>query len=267
LKSGSPNETRAVLAHLRQKLLNIWVDDLSPAEVMAALDAEGGVVFTLNPDHLWHLQRNHAFLSAYRSADIVTVDSHYLKLALRFLGRPVRHRITGADFVPAYCDHLGRKESRQGGVFLLGARPGVALEAGHRINARVGWGLVVGARGPSMNFVDDPVEIEAVLTEIQASGATVLLVGLGAPKQEIFIAEVRQRLPQVKVILGVGATIDYEAGAVERAPAWMRRWGAEWLFRVVTDPRRYLSRYLRGAEFVGWVLMDRFGLYRDPLAG
>jgi exopolysaccharide biosynthesis WecB/TagA/CpsF family protein len=256
-----------VLAHLRQKLLNIWVDDVSPPELMDVLDTDGGVVFTLNPDHLWHLHRNRAFLDAYRSADIVTVDSHYVKLALRFLGRPVRYRITGADFAPAYCDHLGQMASRMGTVFLLGAGPGVAKEARRRINARVGWALVVGAHGPSMNFVNDEAEVEAVLGQVRASGATVLLVGLGAPKQEIFIAEVRQRLPQVKVILGVGATIDYEAGAVERAPAWMRRWGAEWLFRVVTDPRRYLSRYVRGAEFFGWVLMERLGLYRDPLAG
>ena len=254
-------------AALRQRLLNIWVDDFSPAELMDLLDTAGGVVYTLNPDHLWHLRRNRAFLDAYRSADVVTVDSHYVKLALRFLGRPVRHRVTGADFAPAYCDHLGQVPSRQGAVFLLGAGPGVAEEARRRINARVGWALVVGALGPSMNFVNDEAEIEAALGQIHDSGATVLMVGLGAPKQEIFIARVRQRLPQLRVILGIGATIDYDAGAVERAPAWMRRCGAEWLFRVVTDPRRYLRRYLRGAEFVGWVLMERLGLYRDPLAG
>jgi exopolysaccharide biosynthesis WecB/TagA/CpsF family protein len=253
----------------RQRLLNIWVNDLSPAALMARLDDEGGVVFTLNPDHLWHLQRNRAFLQAYRSANFITVDSHYLRLALRFLGRPVHHRITGSDFTPAYCEHLAQLGGplAQAGVFFLGAQPGVAQVARERLNARLGRELVVGAHGPSMNFVNDPDEVQTVLEMIRRSGAAVLMVGLGAPKQEIFIFEVRQRLPSVQVILGVGATLDYLAGSVKRAPVWMQRCGLEWFFRVATEPRRYLRRYLRSAEFVAWVLLERFGLYRDPLAG
>jgi exopolysaccharide biosynthesis WecB/TagA/CpsF family protein len=95
----------------------------------------------------------------------------------------------------------------------------------------------------------------------------VLLVGLGAPKQEIWIASVRHRLPQVRVMMGVGATIDYEAGEVRRAPPLLRRLGLEWFYRVATEPGRYLMRYVRSSKFVWWMLMDRLGRYKDPFAG
>jgi N-acetylglucosaminyldiphosphoundecaprenol N-acetyl-beta-D-mannosaminyltransferase len=125
---------------------------------------------------------------------------------------------------------------------------------------------VVGAHGPSMNFVNDPAEIDAVLAMIEASGANVLLVGLGAPKQEIWIASVRHRLPQVRVMMGIGATIDYEAGEVRRAPVLMRRLGLEWTYRVASEPGRYLMRYVRSSKFLWWMLMDRLGRYKDPFA-
>ena len=176
----------------------------------------GGVVFTVNPDHLYHLQYNPEFLRAYRSADIITVDSHYVRLALRAQGRTVVNRLPGSDIVPAFCARQAADPDVR--IFLLGARPGVAQTARESMNRKAGRELVVGAHGPSMNFVNDPTEIDAVLQMIEASGANVLLVGLGAPKQEIWIASVRHRLPQVRVMMGIGATIDYEAGAVKRAP-------------------------------------------------
>ncbi len=246
----------------RQPLLNVWADDLSMDELLARLASTGGVVFTVNPDHLYHLQYNQAFLAAYRSADIITVDSHYVRLALRLLGRPMVNRLPGSDIVPAFCARQSGDSATR--MFLLGARPGVAQAAREAMNAKAGRELVVGAHGPSMNFVNDPVEVDAVLEMIKASGANVLLVGLGAPKQEIWIASVRDRLPQVRVMMGVGATIDYEAGSVVRAPVWLRRLGLEWTYRVGTEPRRYLMRYVRSSRFIWWMLMDRFGRYKNP---
>jgi len=248
----------------RQPLLNVWADDLSMDDLLARVMSSGGVVFTVNPDHLFHLQRNPAFLAAYRQADFITVDSHYVRLGLCALGRPVAHRLTGSDIVPALCERQRDDPSTR--IFLLGARPGVAQQARERLNARAGRELVVGAHGPSMNFVDDPAEVDAVIRMIDASGATVLFVGLGAPKQEIWIAAARSRLPRVRVLMGIGATIDYEAGVVRRAPPPLRRFGLEWAHRIVTEPGRYLPRYVRSSRFVWWMLLDRLGRYRDPFA-
>jgi len=249
----------------RQPLLNVWADDMSMDDLLNRLGTTGGVVFTVNPDHLYHLQYNADFVRAYRAADIITVDSHYVRLALRAQGRTVANRLPGSDIVPAFCARQAADPDTR--IFLLGARPGVAQRAREAMNRKAGRELVVGAHGPSMNFVNDATEVDAVLKMIEASGANVLLVGLGAPKQEIWISSVRHRLPQVRVMMGIGATIDYEAGEVRRAPVVLRRLGLEWTYRVWTEPGRYLMRYVRSSKFLWWMLMDRLGLYKDPFDG
>ena len=245
----------------RSRLLNVWVDNLSMAELMAVLDE--GIVWTLNPDHLYHLQRNRAFYDAYRQADFITSDSKYVYWGLAWIGRRIKEKVSGSDIVPAYCSHHAGNPAVK--VFLLGAAPGVAQRALERINARVGAEVVVGAHSPSMRFVDDPAEIAETIAMINASGATCLIVGLGAPKQEIRITRHRQAMPGVKVYMGVGAAIDYEAGHVGRAPRWLTRIGLEWLYRLATEPRRYWRRYLRDLEYFWLLLLDGLGLYRSPM--
>ena len=92
-----------------------------------------------------------------------------------------------------------------------------------------------------------------------------MVVGLNAPRQEIWIAKHRHLMPGVKVFIGVGATIDYEANAVKRAPPWMTRHGLEWLYRLITQPRRYWRRYLRDTEYVWLLALDGLNLYRSPM--
>ena len=132
----------------RSRLLNIWVDNLSMQELMDRLDC--GVVFTLNPDHLFHLQRNAAFLAAYRQADFVTSDSKYVYWSLGWIGRRIKEKVSGSDIVPTFCNHHASNPSIK--VFLLGAGPGIAQKARERINTRVGREIVVGAHGPSMSL-------------------------------------------------------------------------------------------------------------------
>jgi N-acetylglucosaminyldiphosphoundecaprenol N-acetyl-beta-D-mannosaminyltransferase len=244
----------------RSRILNVWVDDLTMQQLMQRL--EGGIVFTLNPDHLYHLQRNADFYAAYRKADFITSDSKYVYWALGWIGRRIQEKVSGSDIVPTFCSHHAANAAVR--VFLLGAAPGVAQKARERINARIGREIVVGAHGPSMQFVNDPQEIADVIETINASGASVLIVGLGAPKQEIWIDRYRGAMPGVKIFMGVGATIDYEADAVDRAPRWMTRNGLEWVYRITTEPKRYWRRYLRDSEFFWLVLLDRLGLYRPP---
>jgi N-acetylglucosaminyldiphosphoundecaprenol N-acetyl-beta-D-mannosaminyltransferase len=233
------------------------------SELMAKLDR--GMLFTLNPDHLFHLQRNAAFLSAYRKADFITSDSKYVYWALGWIGRRIQEKVSGSDIVPTFCHH--HRDNPDVKVFLLGAAPGIAQRALERINAREGRDIVVGALGPSMNFVNDEAEIADALHRINESGATVLIVGLGAPKQEIWMDRHRGEMPNVRIFMGVGATIDYEADAVVRAPRWMTRNGLEWVYRITTEPKRYWRRYLRDIEFFWLVLLDGIGLYRPPRLG
>jgi exopolysaccharide biosynthesis WecB/TagA/CpsF family protein len=221
-----------------------------------------GVLFTLNPDHLYHLQRNPDFAAAYSRATFVSSDSKYVYWALRAVGRRIKAKVSGSDIVPAFCQrHANNPQVK---IYLLGAKPGVAQKARERINHQAGREIVVGAHGPSMNFVNDPEETTSAVDLINGSGATVLIVGLGAPKQEIWIDRYRHRMPSVKLFMGVGATIDYEAGVVKRSPAWMSRNGLEWVHRMVTEPKRYWRRYWRTLEFFRLVVRDRFGFYEPP---
>lgn len=244
----------------RSRILNAWVDSLTVDEVVDRLDE--GILFTLNPDHLYHLQRNRDFAQAYREAAIVSADSKYVYWALKLLGRAISQKSSGSDIVPAYWKrHAGNPDV---GIFLLGAKPGIAGQARARINRLAGREVVVGAHGPSMNFVNDPQESAEAVRMINESGATCLIVGLGAPKQEIWIVRHRHLMPKVRVYMGVGAVIDYEAEAVKRAPSWMNRNGLEWVYRMTTEPRRYWRRYFRTMEFFWLVLLDGLGLYRPP---
>lgn len=244
----------------QSRLLNAWVDALTIPEIIERLDE--GMLFTLNPDHLYHLQRNPDFAAAYADAALVSSDSKYVFWALGLIGRPIKCKTSGSDIVPAFWRHHAANPAMH--IFLLGAKPGIAQMAQERINRLAGREIVVGALGPSFEFVDDERETTEAIEAINASGANCLIVGLGAPKQEIWIHRNRHRMPGVSIYMGVGATIDYEAEAVRRAPGWMTRNGLEWVFRMVTEPRRYWRRYARTLEFFWLVAADWLGIYRFP---
>jgi exopolysaccharide biosynthesis WecB/TagA/CpsF family protein len=184
-------------------------------------------------------------------------------MAMRFLGIPVKEKVSGSDVLPAYCHfHRNNPVVR---IFLLGGREGVAQMAMDRINQNTGRQIVVGAHSPSMQFVQSPDECAKVIDLIRQSGANVLVVGLGAPKQELWIDAYRERLPEVHSFMALGATLDFEAGTVQRAPQWMSSAGLEWLFRLLMEPGRLWRRYLVRDPYFFWLLLkQRLGLYRPP---
>jgi len=255
-----PAERAGFLPWTRSRLLNAWVDNLTIPEIIERLDE--GMLFTLNPDHLYHLQRNPDFAAAYRDAVMVSSDSKYVYWALGLIGRRIQCKTSGSDIVPAYYRHHAANPDVR--IFFLGARPGIAQRALERVNGIVGRNIVVGAHGPSFNFVNDADETRDVIEMINASGATCLIVGLGAPKQEVWMHRNRHRMPGVKVYMGVGAVIDYEAEAVKRAPAWMNRVRRGGLPGGPAAPPRYGGRYAGTREFFGQARRAGRGFWRPP---
>jgi N-acetylglucosaminyldiphosphoundecaprenol N-acetyl-beta-D-mannosaminyltransferase len=251
---------------LKQRILNIEVDNLSLQSLLERFDH--GVLVTPNVDHLITLQSNAKFHAVYSKADFVTVDSQIVFWALKLLGRGVQAKISGSDFLPAFCDYHARRliENKPAlTVYLLGSREGVADAARININRRTSSNVVLGAHSPSMTFVEDERECELVIKKINHSGASALVVGLGAPKQELWIDKYRAKMPGVKVFLAVGASIDFEAQIVERAPSWMSKCGFEWLFRLYKEPNRLWHRYLvRDPQFFWLLFLDGLRLYKDP---
>lgn len=201
-------------------------------------------VVTPNVDHVVMLQHHRPLRRAYQHASLVLADGMPVVLASRLLGRGLPERVTGADLTTALFDEA---EARGGlRLFLLGALPGVAALAATRIAQR--WPAIetVGVNSPPLGFEKDAVQNAAILQQISASRPDVVVVGLGAPKQELWVHAHRHQI-DAAVALCVGATIDFLAGNKSRAPRWMQKSGLEWLHRVATEPRRLLGRYLRDA--------------------
>ena len=239
----------------REKLFNIEIDSLSRQELLEQFSC--GALVTPNVDHLMILQEDASLLEAYRAAEFVVVDSQIVFWALKFLGRPVPEKLSGSDLFPLYCDYQAKNTNKT--IFILGGRPGVPEAAMQRINARVGKNLVVAVHSPSMSFGRDEVENEVVIQLINRSKAQCLVVGLGCPKQEVWIHRHRARLTHATSFLAVGAAVDFEAGAIPRAPAWMAKSGLEWAFRLLREPRRLARRYLiRDPKFFWMIASSRY---------
>lgn len=245
----------------RIPILNISVDNITRDELLKSF--REGVLVTPNVDHLIKLQNDRDFYNIYQKADFVTVDSQIVKLALRFLGTPIKEIITGSGFLPAFYNY--HKDNPEISIFLLGAAPGVAELAMNNINQKVGREIVIGAYSPSFGFEKNEDECEIILGVINKTGANVLVVGVGAPKQEKWIYKYKDRLTNIKIFLPIGATIDFEAEKIKRAPAIMQRLALEWLYRLVKEPGRLWRRYIiEDMPFFKLIYKQKSGKYRNP---
>jgi N-acetylglucosaminyldiphosphoundecaprenol N-acetyl-beta-D-mannosaminyltransferase len=188
-------------------------------------------------------------------ADLITPDGKPLVWALRLLGVSNPSQVRGADLVL----HTVERAAREG--LSIGLYGGTARSLKSFVEA-------IEARFPGLQIacqISPPFrpltqeEDEAVTREIISSGARVLLVGIGCPKQERWMAEHRGRIPAV--MLGVGAAFDFLSGAIPQAPRWMQQTGLEWVYRLMMDPRRLWKRYAKhNPRFVGLFLMQLSGM-------
>ncbi|RUS98021.1 acetyl-mannosamine transferase [Dulcicalothrix desertica PCC 7102] len=240
------------------KILNLEIDNLSKVEFLDTL--QSGVVFTPNVDHLMKLQKDPEFVQAYSVSNYKVCDSQILLLAARLLGTPIREKISGSDLLPAFYTHHQQNESIK--IFLLGAREGVAAQAQQNINLKIGRNIVVGSYSPSFGFENNDLECQQIVEIINNSGATVLVIGVGAPKQEKWICKYKEQLQNIKIFMALGATIDFEAGNMKRAPKWISQIGFEWLFRLLCEPKRLWKRYLiEDIPFLLLILKQKLNLY------
>ena len=245
------------------KILNVTIDNLSQVEFLEK--CKSGIVFTPNVDHLMKLQSDQDFFRVYHSATYKLCDSKILFFASRFLGFPIKEKISGSDLFPAFYNYHKNNEDIK--IFLLGAREGVAVEAKNKINSKVARRIIVGAHSPSFGFEKDENECLKLIKIINQSGATVLAVGVGAPKQEKFIYKYKEQLPNIKIFLAIGATIDFEAGNIKRAPKGISELGLEWFYRLLAEPRRLWKRYLvHGPSFFWLILKQKLNLYTAPFS-
>ncbi len=244
---------------------------MDPVTLAEAVDAiaglvargRGGFVVTPNVDHVVMAERREDFRAAYAAADLSVADGQPIVWSSRLLGPALPEKVSGSDLVLPLMERAARSGWR---VFLLGGRPGVAEAAAERLRAR---GVdVVGTSAPSIRTDPDRLDAGArsAAESVRAARPHLVLVALGAPKQELWMYRHREALAPA-VLLGVGAALDFLAGAVPRAPRWVSRAGLEWLWRLSREPRRLWRRYLvQDALFVAvlWRALRTRGLRRDP---
>lgn len=250
------------------QVLNINVLAISAEKLLLGLDCnlkgEGnnGILITPNLDHLVNLQKDEELYHCYQKAEWVVCDSKILFFCSKLLPKSFPKTIPGSSFFQEF--YMYHKDDLHCKIFLLGAMDGVALKAQEKINQKVGRQIIVGAYSPSYGFEKNARENEEINKMIMESGANVVLVGVGAPKQEKWIFEQKNKMPNVKIWMALGATIDFEAGVLKRAPKWMQKFGLEWLYRFIKEPKRLWKRYVKDLKFFRYLFLQLIGKYKNP---
>lgn len=227
------------------RFLNARIDNITMSEAVDQIDkmVQTGMnqyVVTPNVDHIVKLEKDALFREIYEQAALVLTDGQPLRWISRILGTPIVEKVSGSDLLPEVCKRGAEKGYS---FFLLGASEGVAAHAAHNLRKKYPGLIIAGTYSPPWGFEKDEEELEHIARMIRRAAPHILAIGLGTPKQEKFFYQNKERF-QVPVVLCIGGSIDFEAGNVKRAPAWVSRIGFEWLYRLIKEPGRMWKRYL-----------------------
>ena len=228
----------------RTDVLGVGFDNVTKAEAveraLALIDArEGRYVVTPNPEIVMLAKENPALKEALAGADIVLPDGAGIVKGAAILGRPMKEKVPGIDFA---CVVMARLAERGGSVYLFGAKPGVAEAAAETLRTKFP-GLVISGTSDGYFSDDGPI-----IEKIKDAAPDFLLVCLGAPKQELWMAKMSGKLP-VGLMVGLGGSLDVFAGTVKRAPEAWQKLDLEWLYRLLKEPRR-IGRMMKLPLFV-----------------
>lgn len=223
----------------RVPILGVPIDAVSMKTALSMLRAfcrseTAHHVMTPNPEMLVRASMDQAFRAVLQRSALNLPDGVGILWAARFVGSSLPERVTGVDVLQALCSLPDPPP-----IFLLGAAKGIAERCAQMLREASPNLRIVGTYAGSPS----PDEEAKICERIRASGAQVLFVAFGAPAQDLWIDRVLPSLPGIRVAMGVGGAFDFIAGIRSRAPAWMRRIGLEWLWRLVQEPSR-LGRIL-----------------------
>ncbi len=219
---------------LRCEILGVDFDPVTMDEAvrlgMAQLDGEGcRYAVTPNAEIVWLCRSTEGFADVLNGACLVLPDGIGVLYASRMLKRPLPERVSGVDFASGMMAAMAGTDKK---LFLLGAKPGVAEAAAVRLTEQYPGLNVCGTHDGY--FKDDGPVVEAV----NASGADLVFVCLGAPKQELWMAEHCDQL-SARLLVGLGGSLDVFSGQTKRAPVFWQKLGLEWLYRLLREPKRF----------------------------
>lgn len=239
----------------RIEFLGAPMDSLSMGESVAHIEdklVKGEFLqhVVINVAKLVHMRTDNALANSVKACDMINIDGMGVVLGARFCGHKVTERVAGVDL---FHELLAMSAKRYFPVFLLGAEKSVVAKTADTVKNLYPDLLLAGFHHGY--FWDDE---EAIVKMIKDSGAKLLFVAITSPKKENFINKWQDKLG-VDFVMGVGGTFDVVAGKVKRAPVWMQKYGLEWFYRILQEPRRMWKRYLVTNSQFAWLLIkERF---------
>lgn len=228
----------------RIKFMNTDIDNLTMAETLNEIDKliqkkNCSYVVTPNVDHIVRLEKDEELQKVYKNASLILTDGKPLIWISKWYKTPIKEKISGSDLFPRVCQLAANKNYT---MYLLGAAEGVADTAARNLMKKYPGLNIVGTYSPPFGFEKNKQEMNKIKTQIQDVHPDILIVSLGCPKQEKFMYYHCKELG-VPISFGLGASIDFEAGNIKRAPKWMSNHGLEWLYRFSKEPKRLFKRY------------------------
>lgn len=245
----------------KQPLLNTYVNNVSMVETLQEIsrlveERKKSYVVAINVDVVMKMEKDSYLKKITDEAALTLVDGKPLVWIAKWHRHPVKAKISGSDVVPELCKVAAKKGYS---LFIIGGAEGVADKAKANLERDLPGIKVVGTYAPPFGFEKDEVELEKINQMISVASPDLVIACLGCPKQEKWVYENYQKY-EGTVSICAGATVDFLAGNVNRAPTWMSNHGLEWLYRFFQEPKRLFKRYfIDDVGVLGLVLKYRKG--------
>ena len=228
----------------KQPLLNTYVNNVNMDEAIEAIEdmiasKKKSYIVAINVDVVMKIENDAYLKEITDKADMVLVDGKPLQWIAKWYKRPIKAKISGSDLVPLLCKKASEKNNS---IFIIGGKEGIAEQAKKNLERDLPRINIVGTYAPPLGFENDDVELEKINKMISNVHPDILIACFGCPKQEKWIYENYQKY-NAKVSICAGATVDFLAGNVNRAPKWMSEHGLEWFYRFLQEPDRMFKRY------------------------
>lgn len=228
----------------KQSLLNTYVNNFNMNETLSAIDTlihyeKKSYIVAVNVDVIIKIEEDPYLKKIVDEANIVLVDGKPLIWISRFYKEPIKAKVSGSDLIPKLCEVANKKGYS---IFIIGGKEGVAEQAKLNLEKKYSNIKIVGTYAPSFGFEKDELELKHINQMISEVKPDLLISCFGCPKQEKWIYENYQKY-EAKVSICAGATVDFIAGNIKRAPIWMSNSGLEWFYRFLQEPKRMFKRY------------------------
>lgn len=241
----------------RVNILNTTIDNLSIEETLDIIEDS-----IINKNQLHHvvvnagkivdMQHDLQLRRSVNESDLINADGQAVVWASKFLGKPLKERVTGIDLMINLVELAHKKNYR---IFFFGAKEEVVKKIVDDYSQQYSKNIVAGYRNGYFKKEDE----QSIAREISDSNANILFVAISSPTKENFLFENKKILENINFVMGVGGSFDVIAGKVKRAPIWMQKSGLEWFYRFIQEPKRMWKRYLIGnSKFIYFVLREKF---------